>query len=216
MARKPTTDETGNGEKAAKLLNISVPQLYNLANSGQIPKSDNGVWDLAACAHGYIKYLQGRGGDDKRDLTQERTRLTKLQADKVDLENAILRAELIPADIVKTVWTGILGAVRGRLLALPPRLSALGFGAPTAEDLETISADLVHEALNELADFDSTLYRTARARAAGISQLDCDPEAAAKADGKPMVKSKPAPKRGGQRRAGAVQNKQSTVPTRDA
>ena len=100
MARKPAGAELGNTEKAARLLNIGVPQLYNLANSGHIPKSDNGVWDLGACAHGYIKYLQGRSGEEKRDLAQERTRLTRLQADRVELETAILRAELIPALVV--------------------------------------------------------------------------------------------------------------------
>ena len=204
MARKSADDIPGNGEKVAKLLNISVPQVYNLANSGVIPKAENGVWDLAACAHGYIKYLQGRAGEEKRDLAMERTRLTRLQADRVELETAILRAELIPADVVKNVWTGILGAVRSRLLSLPPRLAGVGFGASTHEELEHTATDLVHEALNELADFDGTLYRTARARAANVPTLDSDSQAAAEADGQPVGQSKPPPKRRGQRRAGSV------------
>lgn len=204
MARKPADATPGNGDKVAKLLNISVPQVYNLANSGVIPKADNGVWDLAACAHGYIKYLQGRAGEEKRDLAMERTRLTRLQADRVELETAILRSELIPADVVKNVWTGILGSVRSRLLALPPRIAAIGFGAVTPHDLEYTATDLVHEALNELADFDGTLYRTARARAANIPTLDGDPQTAAETHCQPVGQSKPAPKRRRQRRAGAV------------
>ena len=204
MARKPADATPGNVDKVAKLLNISTPQVYNLANSGTIPKSDNGVFDLAACAHGYIKYLQGRAGEEKRDLAMERTRLTRLQADKVELETAILRAELIPADVVKGVWTGILGAVRARLLALPSRLAAVGFGSVTQADLEHTATDLVHEALNELADFDGTLYRTARARAANIPTLDSDSQTAAETDGQPVGQSKPAPKRGRQRRARTV------------
>lgn len=204
MARKPPDAESGNGDKAAKLLNISIPQLYNLANSGHIPKSDNGVWDLAACAHGYIKYLQGRSGDERRDLAMERTRLTRLQADRVELETAILRAELLPSDVVKSVWTGILGAVRARLLAIPSRLAVACFGAASQRDLEDGAMRLVEEALHELADFDSTLYRTARARAANLPGIGLDPATAAKADSHAVGGGQPAPKRGRQRRAGPV------------
>lgn len=204
MARKSATAEAGNGDKVAKLLNISIPQVYNLANSGIIPKSDNGVWDLAACAHGYIKYLQGRSGDEKRDLASERTRLLRLQGDRVELETAILRAELIPAEVVKSVWTGILGAVRSRLLAIPSRLAVTCFGAADQVELEDGAMRLVEEALHELADFDGTLYRTARARAAHLPRVGGDSETAAAADGESVGEPQPAPQRRRQRRAGSV------------
>lgn len=197
----PRVYETGNGEQLARLLNLSIVQIYNLANSGTIPKSDHGNWNITACAHAYIKYLQGRAGEEKRDYAVERTRLIKLQADKVQLETDILRAELIPAETVKTVWTSILGAVRSRLLSLPGRLGVTGFGAPTIEDLEARAYRLVEEALNELSDFDGSLYRTARARAAHLTRVGDDTTSSTEADDLAVGSGESAPKRRGQRRA---------------
>lgn len=200
----PRVYESGNGEQLARLLNLTIVQVYNLANSGVIPKSDHGNWNITACAHAYIKYLQGRAGEEKRDYAIERTRLIKLQADKVALETDILKAELIPADTVKTVWTSILGAVRARLLALPGRIGVTGFGSPSIEDLETRAYRLVEEALNELADFDGSLYRTARARAAHLSGITGDSEAAAEVDDLAVGDAESAPKRRRQRRTGKL------------
>ena len=89
---KPATAPPSNGAELAKLLNITLPQCYDLANSGTIPKADNGTWNLAQCANAYIKYLQGRAGEEKRAYAEERTRLTKAQADKTELELKILRS----------------------------------------------------------------------------------------------------------------------------
>lgn len=161
MPRKSATDTPGNGAQLAKLLNLTLPQCYNLANSGIIPSPDNGVWDLAACAHAYIKYLQGRAGEEKRDYAVERTRLTKAQADKVEMEIQVLAGELLPARLVETVWGNMTSAARQRLLAVPYRMATAALSADSFSAIETAAAELIREALNELHHYDPADYRTA-------------------------------------------------------
>lgn len=161
MPRKSATDTPGNGAQLAKLLNLTLPQCYNLANSGTIPMPDNGVWDLAACAHAYIKYLQGRAGEEKRDYAVERTRLTKAQADKVEMEIQVLAGELLPATLVETVWGNMTSAARQRLLAVPYRMATAALSADSFAAIETAAAELIREALNELHHYDPADYRPA-------------------------------------------------------
>lgn len=208
--------EPGNVAQLATLLNLSVPQIYNLANSGIIPKSDNGVWNLTSSATAYIKYLQGRAGEEKRGYAVERTRLTRLQADRAELETAILRADLIPAETVKQVWSGVVASARARLLSLPGRFAATGFGSATIDDLELCASRLVEESLYELANVDSDLYRTARARAASLTGIARDLETAADPDNLAVGSGKPKTQRGRQRGTRKVQPKPRAVPAGNA
>lgn len=203
MARKSADDIPGNSEKAAKLLNVSVPQLYNLANSSHIPKPDNGVWDLAACAHAYIKYLQGRAGEEKRDYAVERTRLTKAQADKVEMEIKVLAGELLPASLVAAVWGNMTAAARQRLLAIPYRIATAALAAESFSAIEAAAADLIREALSELHQYDPADYRPAAAR------IDCadeglDVSAAAEPDSQPVGGPSPSSQQRGKRRTRTV------------
>lgn len=159
MPRKTAADPPGNGADLAKLLNLSVPQCYNLANSGTIPKPDNGVWNLSQCAHAYIKYLQGRAGEEKRDYAVERTRLTKAQADKVEMEIQVLQGALLPSSLVESVWANMTSSARQRLMALPYRLATAALAADSFTRIEAAAADLITEALNELHTFDPTDYQ---------------------------------------------------------
>jgi phage terminase Nu1 subunit (DNA packaging protein) len=185
MARKSATDTPGNGAQLAKLLNLTLPQCYNLANSGTIPAPDNGVWNITACAHAYIKYLQGRAGEEKRDYAVERTRLTKAQADKVEMEIKVLAGELLPATLVETVWGNMTSAARQRLLAVPYRMATAALSADSFAAIETAAAELIREALNELHHYDPADYRPA-VIALAQNETGLDVSTAAASDGEPV------------------------------
>ncbi len=140
-----------NAAQLAKLLNLTVQQCYNLANSGTIPKAENGQWNLTQCAHAYIKYLQGRSGDEKRDFAAERTRKTRLEADILELEKAQLAGQLIPVDQVQAAWGRLAAAFRARMLALPTKTAPLVVAADSFMTAEKILTDAIHDALNELS-----------------------------------------------------------------
>jgi len=194
MPRHPAA-EPGNTPQLVQLLNLSVPQVYNLANSGVIPASDKGVWNLTQCAHNYIKYLQGRAGEEKRDYAVERTRLTKLQADKVDMEIKVLAGELLPAALVAHVWGGMTTAARARLLALPYRIATAALSADSFAAIETAANELIREALNELHQYNPADYRPG----AGRANSGVDVPASAGFDGQPVGGPPPPPKQRGKR-----------------
>lgn len=143
--------DASNAAQLAKLLNLTVQQCYNLANSGTIPKAENGQWNLTQCAHAYIKYLQGRSGDEKRDFAAERTRKTRLEADILELEKAQLAGQLIPVDQVQAAWGRLAAAFRARMLALPTKTAPLVVAADSFMTAEKILTDAIHDALNELS-----------------------------------------------------------------
>ena len=199
------TEPLGNSPQAAKLLNLSVPQLYNLANSGTIPMSNKGVWDLTQCAHAYIKYLQGRAGEEKRDYAVERTRLTKAQADKVEMEIKVLAGELLPASLVSGVWGNMTSAARQRLLAVPYRMATAALAAESFAAIETAASELIREALSELHQYNPADYRPAVA-STDRTDSGMDVPAASETDRKPVGGSASPPKQRVKRGARAVEN----------
>jgi len=200
MSRRPAA-EPGNTPQLVQLLNLSVPQVYNLANSGIIPASDKGVWNLTQCAHNYIKYLQGRAGEEKRDYAVERTRLTKAQADKVEMEIKVLAGELLPASLVAHVWGGMTTAARQRLLAIPYRMATAALSADSFAAIETAANELIREALNELHQYNPADYQPAT-----VGRVDArmDVSTAAGFDDQPVGGPPPPPQQRGKRRAGPV------------
>lgn len=66
-----------------------------------------------------ITHLAGADGD--LDLNHERAVLTKLQQEKIRLELAELRGELIRGAIIEQHWQAMVCAMRARLLAIPSR-----------------------------------------------------------------------------------------------
>lgn len=177
------------------MLNLSIPQCYNLANSGIIPKSDNGVWDLTRCANAYIKYLQNRSGDEKRDYNTERTRLTKAQADKVEMEIHVMAGHLLPANVVETVWGGMTSSARKRLLTIPYRVALHATACTSFEEIEDNVTILINEALNELHEFNPSDYQPPGT--VGKTEVRVDMETSAKTDNKSVGKHKPNAQRGG-------------------
>ena len=204
MSRRPAA-EPGNTPQLAQLLNLSVPQVYNLANSGIIPAGDNGKWNLTQCAHAYIKYLQGRAGEEKRDYAVERTRLTKAQADKVEMEIKVLAGELLPASLVSGVWGNMTSAARQRLLAVPYRMATAALAAESFAAIETAASELIREALSELHQYNPADYRPAVA-STDRADSGMDVSTASEADGQPVGRPASPPKQRVKRRARAVEN----------
>ena len=63
-------------------------------------------------------------------VTTERARLARLQADAVEIKNARQRGALLDAEAVEREWTAVLAAVRAGMLAVPSPVR----GAAAASD----------------------------------------------------------------------------------
>jgi phage terminase Nu1 subunit (DNA packaging protein) len=143
----------------AKLFNLTERRIQQLARDGIIPKPErNGRYDLVGCVQGYIKYLQdrsaGRTEIEPQDTYIERARLLKAQADKTELEVKAMNGELIAADEVESLWSGLVASFRSRLLALPVRCAHKVLSLKTYPEIESTLRAHVFEALSELSRYD--------------------------------------------------------------
>jgi phage terminase Nu1 subunit (DNA packaging protein) len=84
------------------------------------------------------------------DLSQERAKLTKLQAEKTKLELEQQRGNLIPMELVVATWQGHIGNARAKLLALPPKIAGQVIAMDNYLEIEQFTTGLIYEALDEL------------------------------------------------------------------
>lgn len=143
----------------AKLFNLTERRIQQLARDGIIPKPEKGGrYDLIGCVQGYVKYLQdrasGRTEIEPQDTYVERARLLKAQADKTELEVKAMNGELIAADEVESLWSGLVASFRARLLALPVRCAHKVMSLKSYQEIESVLRAHVFEALSELSRYD--------------------------------------------------------------
>lgn len=136
----------------ADFLGLSTRTVKDLAARGVLPRTGRGRYDLKASVRNYARSLRDsaalRGGDDA--TTAARRREVEARAEKVELQNAKTRRELVPAVEVERRWTAILTDVRARMLAIPSRVRAR-LGHLTAADEAVVAAE-VRDALEGAAD----------------------------------------------------------------
>lgn len=88
------------------------------------------------------------------DLSKEKARLAKEQADAKALDNAEKRGELIPRQAVLDQWQTDYSALRSQLLALPTKMAQANMDLLPAEELhklESQARELIYECLGELS-----------------------------------------------------------------
>ena len=138
-------------------LDLTDRSVRELLSKGVLPPARRGEHDLDACRLAYVRHLRavaagralGPAGDD---LTVERARLAREQADHFALNNAAKRRELLPRSEITQAVTSAFGIVRERLCGLPGRLAG-----PLARltDPATVRVRLESEVvtvLNELSE----------------------------------------------------------------
>ncbi len=107
-------------------------------------------------------------GGSGKDLTSERARLACEQADKLAMENAETRGELVPGALVESWLVKLLSGVVVRLRALAAKAAPEAHGAASIAEVEAIIRRHQDEALAELAEARWIApLRTERAAASG-------------------------------------------------
>ena len=103
----PPLPETVTAGQMARILGVSERVVLGRKADGRLPVAENGQINLAAVVQAGVTVLaadQARGNagaDTAEDLDANRARESRLRGDKLELVNAQLRAELIPADEVE-------------------------------------------------------------------------------------------------------------------
>ena len=144
-------------------LDLSVTRVSQLVTAGILPKAPRGKHDLDACRASYLKHIRevaaGRGaayGD--LDLTAERARLSKAQADDRERKNAIQDGEYLEVRTFHIMVTSSFAIVRARLLALPSKLAPHLVGIETPGKAHEIVKTEIYAALDELGATEMSNY----------------------------------------------------------
>ena len=141
----------------AEHLDLSTKSISELITKGVLPsKKGRSPLNIDVCRHAYISYLRKLAGYHKKsgsgDIAEEKTRLTKAQADKAELEVSELEGKLIPAPLVQDTWTDFVANVRAKLLGIPSSLAHQMIATENYAEAEKLLKDCIYDALNELAD----------------------------------------------------------------
>lgn len=115
--------ETVGGQVVADWIGLTARRVQQLADEGVIPKVGRGAYPLMESVQAYCKFMRGQGGADEEngvgDLASERAALAKAQRERTELQNAVLRKELIPTDAAVKIMQTLAVAMKTRLLSLP-------------------------------------------------------------------------------------------------
>jgi len=137
-----------NRAKTAQKLNVSLTTLDDWRRKGcpYTKKGKQVFFEMDTLKN----WLDNRSSGDL-DYTQERAKLTRLQAEKVTLELEQQRGNLLPLEMVIEGWQGLLSNARAKLLALPPKAAAQVLGMESYIEVEQVIRGIIYEALDELA-----------------------------------------------------------------
>lgn len=135
-----------NQRELAETLDISQKSLSLWAKEGMpvVLETENGLqnqYDTAAVHRWCIARELAKGAKD-----DDKNRLARLQGDKIEMELAEKRRDLIPAAEVEPAWTSMVLAARQALLSLPKSLASL---MAQTEDPD-VARDLLEEAIEEV------------------------------------------------------------------
>ena len=136
----------------AQIFGVSQRRIQEFVQLGILAKQKRGQYSLRGCTKAYIRFLRDKQSRYPVDLQNERARLTKLQADKCDLELQEARDEVIRAEDVAKTWGDLVVAAHSRLLAIPTSLTPGILAADSQNAVTELLRDAIEDALNELAE----------------------------------------------------------------
>ncbi|MCJ2056655.1 hypothetical protein MKL09_08815 [Methylobacterium sp. J-048] len=110
----------------AAAFDLSERRIGQLADKGIVIRVGRGKFDLLVSTANYCRHLRevasGRG-EDSPDLTAERTRLAKEQADRIAIENERTRGTILLADEALHRWSAEMVKLRAQLLAVSGKVA---------------------------------------------------------------------------------------------
>lgn len=178
----------------AKVYGITVQRYGQLAKDGIVPRSVKGQIDFIVSTKAIVDYYRKRAeGSGSATLTDERTRLTRLDANLREIELAEKNQEVLPYDEVKADWIKVLGIMKARLLNIPSKYAPVCFGKTIPEIKEIVEGG-IYQVLDELSQLE---YEDRKITERGVKH----PKAAAEDDGKRVGRRRKGIKSRGKRRA---------------
>lgn len=136
----------------AILFGVSQRRIQEYAQLGVLEKTGRGRYNLCDCVLRFVRFMREKRNKYPIDLQNERARLTKLQADRADIQLQEARGEVVRTEDVASTWADLVIAARSRLLAIPTSLTPGILAADSQNAVTELLRDAIEDALNELAD----------------------------------------------------------------
>ena len=112
-------------QQLAEALQIGQPRVSRLIQKGFLTKHASlGQWLIEYGRHMRDLAAGWKSEDGNLDLIHERARLAARQSEKLEIDTAKLRGDLLPRTIVTDILSFHNSTIRSRLLAIPARLKA--------------------------------------------------------------------------------------------
>jgi len=147
----------GNKTQLAIKLGLSTKSLNELIDRGVIESRPTGQYTYEECSKQYLAHLReiaaGRMTVDGLDLSAERARLAKEQADAKEMENAVGRGELVKISDIVADFESQLQKAKVKLLAMPTKIAAETHAASEVKECKDIIHAAIEDALVDLVGY---------------------------------------------------------------
>lgn len=152
-----------NTKALAKMFNMTERNVRYLVEEGIIARVNHGRYDLIDTVSRYITFLKmsNDGLDESKvqeSLEYEKWLHEKAKREKAEIELSHLKKEMHKADEVEKVLNHMLASFRSKMLALPSKAALLLASKDDPKEVEALLERDIYEALNELADYEPSLF----------------------------------------------------------
>jgi len=161
LARKDSEKNTYTVTTAeiSEIFGISTRRVQQLAKDGVFVRVGHGQFDLPASINSFIEYrLDDTKEEGVLDKSTEEAMWTRARRQKTELELQIMRGDLHRSEDVRRVMNDMLGAFRARILSIPSKFSPQLVGLTEIPPIKVVLKQAVHEALEELSDYDPMVF----------------------------------------------------------
>ena len=136
---------------------ISQPMVAELVARGVVKTAGRGKLDIDEARLDYCAHLRSVAGNRSGnveadlDLTAERARKAKEEADSLEMRNAQMRGELLPRGDVDAAVGAAFARVRAKMLSVPGKTAAEVVAVESPTEAEALIRDAVVDVLEELS-----------------------------------------------------------------
>lgn len=169
-----------NSEVMLEIMECSPTTLTDMKKQGLMVQPVYGVYDLIPSIRNYLKKLKNKASattaEGVLDFHEEKARLTKMQADKAEMEVKELAGELVRVEELIDAWHEILMDCKGKILSIPSKLATLVADIENPAEAQELIEDHLREALEELSEYAAVRERK-RDTAEGAGSIKASSEA---------------------------------------
>jgi hypothetical protein len=146
-----------NLSEMASLLGVTAPSILKWDIPVKI-RDGKKLYPLKECVRFRLASIEKDVASKSDSLTAARTRLANTQSEKTELEVEQIKGNLIPADIVNTVWSEQAEILKSKLFAIPTRLNLILAGTSDPIEVEEILRHNIEIPFVEYQDIDQQKY----------------------------------------------------------